>query len=156
VSFVGGPNAVFPGSKTSTTMRLEAGNYVVLCLIPDKPGVPHVALGMEKPLLVTPAVVAADKEPVPDLIITRSDFHFSLSKPVEAGTHTIQVLNAGSQPHEAVVVKLTPGATAKDFIAAFEPGAAGPPPGQVLGGIVGLDRGGHGFFQAHFEQASTG
>jgi hypothetical protein len=43
-------------------------------------------------------------EPVPDLIITRSDFHFSLSKPIEAGTHTIQALNAGGQPHEEVGV----------------------------------------------------
>jgi hypothetical protein len=39
-----------PG-KTAATMRLEAGNYVVLCLIPDRHGVPHVALRMGKTAL---------------------------------------------------------------------------------------------------------
>ncbi|HZS11817.1 MAG TPA: hypothetical protein VFA38_06180 [Nitrospirales bacterium] len=30
-------------------------------------------------------------------------------------------------------------------------GASGPPPGVALGGIVGLDRGTHGYFTAYFD-----
>jgi hypothetical protein len=55
-----------------------------------------------------------------------------------------------------VVVKLAPGATAKDFAAAFEPGAAGPPPGLPVGGIVGLETGGRGYFTEVFEPGQYG
>lgn len=150
VRFVGGPNAVVPGDRAMATMKLEPGNYLVLCIIPDQKGVPHVMLGMEKPLTVTPATTVSLGEPVSDLTITQRDFMFDLSQSVAAGTHTIQVMNAGTQPHEAVVVQLAPGATAKDFIAAFEPGSAGPPPGRPIGGVVGLDQGGRGYFTSHF------
>lgn len=152
VHFVGGPNAVMPGERAMATMRLDPGNYLVLCIIPDEKGVPHIMLGMERPLTVTPATTVSLEEPVSDLTITQRDFLFDLSRPITAGTHTIQVMNGGTQPHEAVLVQLAPGATAKDFIAAFEPGAAGPPPGRTIGGIVGLDRGGRGYFTSHLEQ----
>jgi uncharacterized cupredoxin-like copper-binding protein len=151
VNFVGGPNAVAPGDRTTATMRLNAGHYLVLCLIPDKNGVPHVMLGMEKPVTVVPVSTVAFDEPTPDVTITQRDFHFDFSKPITAGTHTIQVMNGGGQPHEAFVVKLAPGATVKDFIAAFEPGAAGPPPGRPVGGLVGIDRGRRGFFTTMFD-----
>jgi uncharacterized cupredoxin-like copper-binding protein len=151
ILFAGGPNAVVPGDRSRSTVSLDPGQYLLLCLIPDKKGVPHIALGMTKSLTVTPATAASPTEPVADLTITQLDFLFQVSTPVTAGAHTIQVVNAGGQPHEVVLVKLEPGATAKDFIAAFEPGAAGPPPGRPVGGIVGLDQGRRGFFNADFE-----
>ena len=150
INFVGGPNGIVPGARTTATMRLDAGHYLLLCLIPDKKGVPHVMLGMEKPLTVIPVSTVTFDEPTPDLAITQRDFHFDLSKPITAGTHTIQVTNGGGQPHEAIVVKLAPGASVKDFVAAFEPDASGPPPGQPIGGLVGLDPGGRGFFTTTF------
>lgn len=149
--FVGGPNAVAPGDRATAILRLEAGQYLVLCLIPDHAGVPHVALGMEKSLTVTPAVAVASVDPSPDVTITTKDFQFQLSGPVTAGTRTIQMVNAGGQAHGTVVVKLDPGATVKDFLAAVEPGAAGPPPGRLLGGMVGLDRGARGYFTTTFD-----
>jgi hypothetical protein len=151
ISFVGGPNGIVPGDRTTATMRLDAGHYLLLCLIPDKKGVPHVMLGMEKRLTVIPMSTVAFDEPTPDLTITQRDFHFEISKPITAGTHTIQVTNGGGQPHEAIVIKLAPGATVKDFVAAFEPGASGPQPGRPVGGLVGIDRGGRGFFTTTFE-----
>lgn len=150
-NFVGGPNAVAPGDRATAIIRLEAGQYLALCLIPDNAGVPHVALGMEKSLTVTPAVATALADPTPDVTITTRDFQFQLSSPITAGTHTIQMLNAGGQAHETVVVKLDPGATVKEFLAAVEPGATGPPPGRLLGGMVGLDRGASGYFTTTFD-----
>ena len=154
--FVGGPNAVLPGSDATAMMQLTAGNYLLLCLIPDQKGVPHVALGMAKPLTVTPSPRTVSTQPAADLSITTTDFAFALSQPMTAGAHTIHVMNAGGQPHEVVVVKLDPGKTAKDFGEAFEPGASGPPPGRPLGGIVGLERGGSGFFTGNFEPGRYG
>jgi hypothetical protein len=96
-------------------------------------------------------ITVSSAAPTPDLTITQRDFHFDLSRPIAAGQHTIQVRNGGTQPHEALVVKLEPGATVKDFVAAFEPGASGPPPGRLVGGLVGLDRDRRAFFTSTFD-----
>ena len=52
VQYAGGPNAHLPGSQASATVNLTEGDYVLMCWIPDKNGVPHVALGMQKALFV--------------------------------------------------------------------------------------------------------
>src|SRR5215204_1051058 len=54
VRFVGGPNAVLPGDESLATMNLPEGDYLLVCIIPNKAGVPHMALGMQKPLSVKP------------------------------------------------------------------------------------------------------
>ena len=156
VKFVGGPNAVLPGSGAVATMTLAEGDYLLVCLIPNNEGVPHVALGMVKPLSVKGARPSLVSEPKAGLTITQADFGFTMSSKVTAGTHTIQVLNHGTQPHEVVLLKLDPGASAKDFGAAFEPGASGPPPGQPIGGVVGIETGQHAYFKARFEPGRYG
>ena len=156
ITFVGGPNAVLPGSESAATMTLADGEYLLICLIPNKAGVPHVALGMEKPLSVKGAKPTLVSEPKAGLTITQADFHFAMSSAVTAGAHTIQVTNHGTQPHEVVVLKLDPGASAKDFGAAFEPGATGPPPGKPVGGVVGIETGAHAYFTTRFEPGRYG
>lgn len=155
-SALGGPNAVAPGGRAAATMRLEAGRYLMLCLIPDRHGVPHVALGMEKEIAVTQAQTVSLVEPSPDATITLHDFRFAAPEVVEAGSRTLQVMNHGSQTHEVVLVKLDPGASVGEFLVAMAPGAAGPPPGRTVGGIVGLDRGGRGFFTADLAPGQYG
>ncbi len=156
VKFVGGPNAVLPGSNGTATMTLAEGEYVLICIIPDSKGVLHVALGMSKPLSVKGASKAVVSEPKADMTITLADFTFSPSRSITPGPHMIEVMNRGGQRHELVLVKLNPGATAKDFGAAFEPGASGPPPGIPLGGVVGLESGGRAFFKAKFAPGNYG
>jgi hypothetical protein len=156
IKFVGGPNAIVPDSEAVATMNLVAGDYLLVCLIPDQKGVLHVALGMQKPLTVTSAKPTLVSEPKAGVTITQADFRFMMSQPIARGSHTIQVMNHGTQPHEVVVVKLAPGASVKDFAASVEPGASGPPQGKPVGGIVGLESGEHGFFRASFEPGNYG
>jgi hypothetical protein len=156
VKFVGGPNAVVPGREAVATMNLTEGEYLLVCIIPDSKGVPHLALGMVKPLSVKGVKATLVSEPKAALTITTADFRFAQSQPITAGVHTIQVTNRGSMAHEVVVVKLNPGAQAKDFGAAFEPGASGPPPGMPVGGVVGIESGDHAFFTARFEPGNYG
>lgn len=85
IAFVGGPNAVIPGGEAAATMPLAPGDYLLLCLIPDQKGVPHVAKGMAKPVVVTATTLAPAEEPTADLTITETDFRFALSKPISAG-----------------------------------------------------------------------
>jgi hypothetical protein len=124
VSLAGGPNAVIPGEEASATIHLEEGQYLLICWIPDKKGVAHVSLGMSRPLLVTAAVNPLAASPQSDLSVRLVDFGFSLSQPLKAGSRTLEVANQGSERHELVVVQLAPGASVKDFAAAFEPGAS--------------------------------
>lgn len=156
IAFVGGPNAVPPGSEAVATMSLGEGEYLLICLIPNKEGVPHMALGMQKPLSVQGVNSTLVSEPNAGLTITQADFGFALSQPVTAGPHTIQVVNHGTQPHEVVLVRLAPGATAKQFAVAAEGSLSGPPPGKPMGGVVGLETGAHGFFTARFEPGRYG
>jgi uncharacterized cupredoxin-like copper-binding protein len=150
VQYAGGPNAHLPGSLASATVNLTEGDYVVMCWIPDKKGVPHVALGMQKALFVRGAKPTKVSAPNASITIKQIDYQFVLSKRIESGVHTIEVMNHGAQAHELVIVKLAPGATVKDVIAAFEPGAAGPPPGELVGGITGIEKGERVHFTGEF------
>ncbi|HEX6532221.1 MAG TPA: hypothetical protein VF019_06310, partial [Nitrospira sp.] len=151
VQYAGGPNAHLPGSLASATVNLTEGDYVLMCWIPDKNGVPHVALGMQKALSVRGGKPVKVSQPKPSIVITQIDYQFVLSKGVESGLQTIEVINHGTQPHELVVVKLAAGATVKDVIASFAPGASGPPPGELVSGITGIEKGERVHFTGDFE-----
>lgn len=156
VKFVGGPNAVVPGGDAVAMMPLAEGEYLLICLIPNEEGIPHLALGMQKALSVRGGKPVAVSVPKADVTITQEDFGFGLSHSITAGIHTLRVLNHGTQPHEVVVVRLAPGATASDFAAAAEPRTSTPPPGAPIGGVVGIERGGDAYFTAQFEPGRYG
>ena len=156
VQYAGGPNAHLPGSRASATVNLTEGDYVLMCWIPDKNGVPHVALGMQKALFVRGGKPTRVSTPKPSLTVKQVDYQFILSKRIESGFRTIEVMNHGTQVHELVVVKLASGATIKDVIASFEPGAAGPPPGELVGGITGIEKGERVQFTTEFQPGRYG
>jgi len=146
----GGPNAAGPGQTIDATVTLDAGNYVLVCWVPSPGGqVPHMAKGMIQPLTVTaPAAMAVSSvpAPAPDVRLELVDYAFKFSKPLVAGKHTIQVVNTGALEHEAVIVKLAPGKTMKDFDAWLERGMQGPAPAQPTPGMSGLGAGRTGTF----------
>lgn len=147
----GGVGVLAPGGASTAQVNLEEGDYALVCFIPDANGVPHVALGMAQAFTVTAAEGPAASEPEGDLTIDMFDFGFDISAPITAGTQTIQVTNSGPQEHEALALQLAPGATVQDFLASFEPGAEGPPPGLPIGGFQSIADGGRGYFTANFE-----
>jgi uncharacterized cupredoxin-like copper-binding protein len=154
ISFVGGPNAVTPGDTGLATQTLEPGNYVFVCWIPTADGTPHIMKGMMRAMVVKAAQAApapAAAEPAVGFSITLSDYDFALSAPLTAGTRTIRVENGATQPHEVVITALPPGKSLQDFIAWEKGGEKGPlPTGKWLGGVGGMDPGGHAQFTATF------
>jgi uncharacterized cupredoxin-like copper-binding protein len=140
---VGGPNAAMPGGEANATLMLEPGRHVMLCFVPGDDGRPHMMKGMMKEVTVAPrprAQLVRRAHPAADVVMTLADYGFAFSKPITAGTRTIRVTNAAAQPHEAIVVKLAPGATAAGFVAALEK-SQGPPPGALVAGVTGIARG---------------
>ena len=156
VEYAGGPNAHLPGSEAAATVNLTEGDYVLICWIPDKNGVPHVVLGMQKALFVRGGKPMKVSTPQPALTVKQVDYQFILSKRIRPGVHRIDVTNHGTQPHELVVVRLSPGATIQDVIASFEPGASGPPKGVLVGGITGIEKGERVSFTGEFEPGRYG
>lgn len=139
-NFVGGPNAPTPMSGTSSvTLDLQPGKYIALCVIPSPDGTPHVAKGMSKTFVVTQNPAAAAL-PAATVTMSLTDYDFALSTPLTAGSHVMQVTNNAEQEHEVFIAKLAPGATAAQLLSWIEK-PEGPPPGEAMGGTVGMDKG---------------
>lgn len=148
--YAGGPNAVMGDETAEATLDVEAGDYVLICQVPDRQGIPHVAQGMVKPIRVMDDQRrrrSSTNDPA-DSVIRTLDFRFNVQQPLRAGRQRIRLVNRGVQPHEAVLVQLNPGATLQDFVAFFEPNASGPPPGRPVGGMTGLEQDQEGSFLA--------
>ena len=142
---VGGPNTPAPGGEASATLDLEAGKYVMVCVIPAmKDGQPHFMKGMFRELTVAKraGVVQAGKAvaPATDVVMTLDDYDFRLSTPITSATKSVRFVNVAEQTHEAVIVRLHPGTTVQAFLQAMEK-PQGPPPGALIGGITGIAKG---------------
>ncbi len=138
----GAAAAVVPGDTTGSTNDLPAGNYVLICFIADPAdNQPHVMKGMIKEVVVA-GTPRGGKAPIADGEFRMKDFGYS-GPGLAAGTHTLHVINDGPQTHEIQLVRLNPGVTGQQFLAAMAPGATAPPPGAFAGGpgalSVGLD-----------------
>jgi hypothetical protein len=135
----GGPNPPEVGGTSEVRMPLEAGEYVMVCFIPDTAGVPHMAHGMVRPLRVTPAsgAAASTADTTADLEMTLVDYDFKLSGPISPGRHVVRVTNSAKQPHEFVFVRLQPSKGPLDF-ARWGEHQVGPAPGTMHGGISAI------------------
>jgi hypothetical protein len=157
MKFVGGPNAVPPGKSSNATAVLEPGRYAYLCLVWGGDKVMHVAKGMVREFEVADSASdAAGELPAADITINLVDYDFQLSKPLTPGRKTILVSNAGPQPHELALIKLAPGKTVEDIARYVESGMKGDPPGEPIGGVVGLDKGARGTFTAELDAGNYG
>jgi len=134
LTWEGGAGSVLGGDQSASVSDLAPGRYVAFCFIPDATDgmKPHAMKGMVKEIIVagTPNTAPA---PTVSGEIHLTDFAFSPTT-LAAGTHTLKIVNDGKQTHEIAITRLEDGATAESFLAAFAPGAKGPPPGKPMGG----------------------
>ena len=138
---VGGPNTPGPGGESNAILRLVAGRYAMICVIPSSDGKPHVMKGMAKEIVVAPATSnTANADVRVNATMTLVDYGFQFSQPLAAGRQTIRVKNTADQAHEVVIVKLQPGKKPSDVLAWMEK-MEGPPPGAPIGGTTPMARG---------------
>lgn len=138
---VGGPNAPGTvGGESRATLDLAPGTYALLCWIPSPDGTPHVMKGMAKQVVVVPAAGPAAPLAPAELEMELSDYAYTLSAPITAGTRTLRVTNSAQQSHEVLFVRLAPGRTAAEM-AKFLEKPAGTPPGTIVGGTTGMAKG---------------
>lgn len=145
VKDVGGPNAVAPtGVDTAVAyLTLAAGNYALLCFVPDSTGAPHVMRGMARALTVTASAATPAMEPQPDVMVHLKDYDFVITGSLTAGAHTIRVINDGPQGHEMLIAALAPRKKVMDLVNWVNGGMKGMPPGKPMGGVTALEPGAH-------------
>lgn len=150
VKEIGSPNAPGQGDTTEVISNLEVGHYALVCFIPDSLGRPHVALGMIRPIEVVAATGTTAAEPTADVEINLTDYAFTESAPLTAGTHLIKITNAGPQTHEIFFAKLDSGVTAEGLVRWVKAGMKGRPLAMPAGGTVGITVGGHAYLPITF------
>jgi hypothetical protein len=96
--------------------------------------------------LVAPLFAAAPQTD-PSISVVLTDHHFRLTAPVEPGRLLWHVKNEGSEPHQALVIKLPDGVSEYGELAWFEHGSKGPEPGERVGGLESVAPGGETSFR---------
>ena len=137
---VGGVGTVPPGGTAAVTIDLRPGRYVLLCDISDTDGTPHFVKGMARPLTVVEGTSAAAM-PTPDAMLDLTDYAFTPSKPLSAGTHVVSVRNKGSQPHMALLWQLHQGKSVADVVRWMNTTGPAADPVTLIGGVPDLDPG---------------
>ena len=148
----GGPNAVMPGEEVEATFELEPGPHTAVCWVPDSAGLPHLMKGMVQSFEIPArgAGESAGEIPAGDVTMRLLEYDFELSKPLGSGTWTVRVENEGQQPHEVQLFRFAPGKSMAD-LEAWLAKLAGPPPGEWVGGVAGIEGGAHASFTASLE-----
>ena len=93
VEAAGGVGAIGPGATGITTLNMTSGDYLLVCFIPNAKGVPHMALGMIKPITVIESSAPVAALPEAKVSIDMVDFGFGLSGAISAGPQNISVTN---------------------------------------------------------------
>jgi hypothetical protein len=91
--------------------------------------------------------LAAGQPPDPEITVVLTDHHFRLSAPAEPGRLLWHVKNEGSEPHQALVIRLPEGISECGEQAWFEHGSKGPEPGERVGGVETIAAGAESSFR---------
>lgn len=119
-------NGQAPGTGFSvTTDGIEAGEYALICFIPNSEGVPHFKLGMLAGLTIAEGDITGGPEA--DQTYTVTDEKLDGPTELTAGETTLSLVNDSSVNREIMMLKLKEGKTVEDGGKFFESAENGPP-----------------------------
>ncbi len=145
---IAGVPAMTPGAELALTRRLEPGRYVLYCTMPAPTEKAHFQLGMIRFFDVEG--VSDEEPPEVDGTITARADGFSVPA-VSAGTHTLAIENAATEPRELKLLSLRPGMVARDLERWFANRFRGEPPADLLGILGRLEPGETAYVRMTFE-----
>jgi hypothetical protein len=153
---LGGVPVLTPAARVRITRKLQPGNYLFLCFIPDPKGKPHYELGMKK--LFKVAGESGAKPPPTDGVVVAGEKAFKLST-IKAGRQTLELRNGAKEPREFNLAGLRPGKSERDaqrFFARFEKGRGfrvrGELPVELLGAMQSIAPGASVYLTAEFKR----
>lgn len=148
---MGGPAALAPGLTGETTVKLDPGEYAMVCPVPTADGTQHSALGMMRSLTVTEEASGAP-EPEADITMTLRSLEFEMDGDISPGRHTIRVVfehQPEGKPHDVHVARLGPNQTLEDFATSME--TLDLTDVYFIGGAEDMPEGYIAYFTADFE-----
>lgn len=149
---IAGVPVLSPGVSASMTRDLDEGQYIFLCFLPTPEGGPHAEEGMIRLFNLTGTSDA--EAPTPDLTITATEDGFDVPD-ISAGTHTIELVNDGSKPHEFAFLSYEEGMTEKDIGKWFQSGYETDAPALFPGGMHSIKPGTSVIVEMTFESGRT-
>ena len=150
---IAGIPVLSPGVSASMTRDLDEGQYVFLCFLPTpEGGKPHAFEGMVR--LFNVAGTSDAEPPSPDLTITATEDGFEVPE-IPAGTHTIELVNDGTKPHEFAFLSYEEGMTEKDLGKWFGSGFKTETPALFPGGMQSIKPGTSVVVEMTFESGRT-
>lgn len=121
---LGGAQA--PGTEYAISgTGVEAGDYVLMCYVPNAEGESHYTLGMLTGFTIGEGEAPPTVEP--DVTYTASDEGLEGPDTLDAGDTTIEIVNDSSVSREIVFLKIKDGRTVEEVGAFFESAEEGPP-----------------------------
>ena len=149
---IAGIPVLSPGVNASMTRDLDEGQYIFLCFLPTPEGGPHAQEGMIR--LFNVSGTSEAEAPEVDLTITATEDGFDVPD-ISAGTHTIELVNDGSKPHEFAFLSYEEGMTEKDLGKWFQSGFKTDAPAVFPGGMQSIEPGTSVIVEMTFESGRT-
>jgi hypothetical protein len=120
-----------PGETTELWLRLDPGEYVVICWNGD-----HARTRAAHALQVVAAGAHDDPPPPVDTVLQLRDYRFEMTHPLRAGVQVIRVDTIGPSMHEADLYRLLEGRSVADLVEWRRRDGAGAAPVVALGGML--------------------
>ena len=123
ISTVGGVATLAPSRSEDYTITIAAGSYVIV------DGDRFVPLRVTGP-------AAKAQPPAADVNVRLRDHGFQLNAPLSSGKQTIHLQNVGSEPHQALIVRLPERVSEFAIRTWITNGSHGEHPGEPVGGAL--------------------
>ena len=123
-----GPGLTSPGERTELWLKLDPGEYVLICWNHDKASADAIS--------VRETGLPDDAPPKEDVTVRLRDFRFELDESLRAGVHVFRVETPGPSMHEMDLFRLHEGHTAADVQRWYKAGLGEPAPADGMGGVL--------------------
>jgi hypothetical protein len=144
----GGIAPIVPNASERYTTLLQAGVYVALCTYPADNRQTHVDKGMVARLQVDAAPASTTKAPAEaDITLRMRDHGYQLTAPVSGGHPLWHLQNIGTEPHQAMLIRLPEGASEYTERTWLSNGGRGSRVGIPSGGVIELPAGADAWFE---------
>lgn len=153
LAYRAGPGLLAPGRSTSTTVRLEPGQYIMTCSVKNSEGAQHFRLGMMRPLTVTETRSSASA-PTADMTLRLSKYEIHTEGELEPGEQTIAIEygereGVMEEPFQGVhLARLNDGASV-DEVMRWPRTRRTPAPAEFLGGAIAQPPGNRVYVTMH-------